>query len=613
MKTSISSVIIVGGGMSGLAAAVSLLQIMSHDTNKMNVTLLESKDRLGGRVWTVHTKNTTASSTATTTPLDLGAMYWHGGLELSVLQDLMKRYASISSSSFLPAPLQPLQTFVTGGTSAHPAHSQAVWKIQVQPSDDDDNNNNIDDVRMNGEWQDLTDEQIQRGHDLWAQWNHYLQQQQEQQLPTTDATAMKKEEEESEIIIAMKRCLEHFQWNVLQTTQDRRLFLFQLHMAFPLDAGIPFHRAAPLSSSTSSSAAAGSSSSNNNSNTSWDWVNVGGADVVMATGMESVISALRHTVEQDPRGTIHLGERVVTIEQWSVVADRLVTGTAATTTARDNEDYDKSATTPRHCRVTTASGRAFEARACIVTLPLGVLKEKAAHHHHDDDDPLSPPLFRPPLPARKREALRRAGLGTLNTVVVQWNRPVCRPESGVTAYYLIAASAAVAQQNGNKDSTRGINNNPLRHGFICSGLLRGKARQDPTITQFHLSETEHLDFDNLTYWKEQAWEVVRPLVKDTSDNDDTPLQIVDLHVSQWHLDPDILGSYSAPTTLTRGDSDRQLLAESVDRVWFFAGEHTHYEGRYQSIDGAYETGVRAANEVQDVLYHHHHHHEAVET
>jgi monoamine oxidase len=73
--------------------------------------------------------------------------------------------------------------------------------------------------------------------------------------------------------------------------------------------------------------------------------------------------------------------------------------------------------------------------------------------------------------------------------------------------------------------------------------------------------------------------------------------IVDLKLSQWHLDPDTLGSYSAPTTLTQGNSDRRLLAESIDNVVFFAGEHTHYQGRYQSMDGAYETGERAAREV----------------
>lgn len=56
-----------------------------------------------------------------------------------------------------------------------------------------------------------------------------------------------------------------------------------------------------------------------------------------------------------------------------------------------------------------------------------------------------------------------------------------------------------------------------------------------------------------------------------------------------------MGSNSAPTRPTRGNDDRQTQA--IGDVIFFAGEHTHYQGRYQGIDGAYETGIRAAREV----------------
>jgi uncharacterized protein with NAD-binding domain and iron-sulfur cluster len=49
-----------------------------------------------------------------------------------------------------------------------------------------------------------------------------------------------------------------------------------------------------------------------------------------------------------------------------------------------------------------------------------------------------------------------------------------------------------------------------------------------------------------------------------------------------------------PATFTDGNRDRQLLAEPIDNVLYFAGEHTHYTGRYQSMDGAYTSGERAA-------------------
>ena len=56
-------VVVVGGGMAGIAAARKLQQ------NGHKVTLLEARDRMGGRVWT---------STSLGFPTDLGASWIHG-------------------------------------------------------------------------------------------------------------------------------------------------------------------------------------------------------------------------------------------------------------------------------------------------------------------------------------------------------------------------------------------------------------------------------------------------------------------------------------------------------------------------------------------------------
>src|SRR5690606_8663259 len=50
----------------------------------------------------------------------------------------------------------------------------------------------------------------------------------------------------------------------------------------------------------------------------------------------------------------------------------------------------------------------YEADAAIVTLPLGVLKSDAVR-------------FDPPLPARKRDAIARLGMGTLAKVVLSFD------------------------------------------------------------------------------------------------------------------------------------------------------------------------------------------------
>lgn len=53
-----TDVLIVGGGVGGLVAAAG-----------MRVTLLEARDRLGGRIWTRQTPNY---------PVELGAEFIHG-------------------------------------------------------------------------------------------------------------------------------------------------------------------------------------------------------------------------------------------------------------------------------------------------------------------------------------------------------------------------------------------------------------------------------------------------------------------------------------------------------------------------------------------------------
>jgi hypothetical protein len=116
------SVLIVGGGLSGLAAARKLLNSSEWNSDlskkSLQVTLLESKDRLGGRVHSVEMEASTsaASDVVASVVVDLGGMYWHG--ESPILQQLRRDFSD-------------WQTVSTGGTSMHPAHGQAVWMMRT--------------------------------------------------------------------------------------------------------------------------------------------------------------------------------------------------------------------------------------------------------------------------------------------------------------------------------------------------------------------------------------------------------------------------------------------------------------------------------------------------
>lgn len=505
MVENVPSVIVIGGGLSGLAAARTLLSSQQHSSRTtMQVTLLESKDRLGGRVHSVNIMgdNDTATTVTTTTAIDLGGMYWHGSSP--VWQKLKREWLD-------------WETVPTGGTSMHPGQNQAVWMRKATTMIQTNNNTNDDGIK----YTELSPRQMESAQSLFDEWQAFMETSYLNHT-STHATAADTSRSSPELLQEWSDAAFSFVCHESvhhEQQQEQRLLCetwlrFQLTMTFELDHGLGLSEHAMPGLLTD-----------------WDWIDFAGEDPVSLRGMGYLVKLLADNI-QAAGGMIQTNARV----------ERIL--------------YHKNDS----CLVTTTDGNVYKADACIVTLPLGVLKARATD------------MFVQPLSASKQAALDRAGVGVLNTVVVQWKLPVCR--SNATAYYLM------------KDSS---DRNPLRHGFICSGMLRG---QNPTITQFYLGEINH-PFDNHTYWKEQAWKVVRDVVPFAVEMDD----IVDLKLSQWHLDPDTLGSYSAPTTLTQGNSDRRLLAESIDNVVFFAGEHTHYQGRYQSMDGAYETGERAAREV----------------
>ncbi len=65
MSTHQTDVLIIGAGIAGLAAANELA------SSGLNITILEARDRVGGRIFTLHPEDTE-------TPIELGAEFVHG-------------------------------------------------------------------------------------------------------------------------------------------------------------------------------------------------------------------------------------------------------------------------------------------------------------------------------------------------------------------------------------------------------------------------------------------------------------------------------------------------------------------------------------------------------
>lgn len=511
------SVVVLGGGLSGLAATRHLIeqhrqQLASHTLPwNLQVDLLEANpDRLGGRVWTTYMTQQDNAAMGSENPVDLGGMYWHG-IEGHVF-------------SKLKAEFPHWKTIPTQGTSINPARGGSRWLYTPAST----TTASTEMTELDSDWVDDI------MPDLVLRWNatmeHHIRDY-FHQLKDTTATMQ-----------AVTPSSLWLQWSdaffqSLPSDTERALLQFQLRMAYPLDLGLPFPKM-----------------SMDGFLKNFEWQTLAGDDHIALDGMKTLIDQLEKDilVEGNPlsSGTTNARNQTATTHSnpsplSTDLSAKIHTGQRAV----------KIRHLPDSCVVETERGTIFSANACIITIPLGVLKE----NHHS--------LFEPQLDSSKQDVLARVELGTLNTVAVQWNRDICGP---TTAFNLLHSLPQ---------------DNPLSHGFVCPSMLRNG---DGSLIQFHLGNTS-VPFDDETYWKKMATDVVRAIVPDITTSD-----ILQIAWSKWHLDPDFLGSYSTPSTWTKGNVDRKVLAQQVGSSLFFAGEHTHTMGRFQSLDGAYHSGQLAA-------------------
>jgi len=200
-------------------------------------------------------------------------------------------------------------------------------------------------------------------------------------------------------------------------------------------------------------------------------------------------------------------------------------------------------------RVTTTRGD-FTADAAIVTLPLGVLKSGAVD-------------FSPPLPASKRGAIDRLGMGNLAKIVVRFDKPFWPTDQYVFGYLC----------------------QPLRDRPTLIVSL-WKTHEIPALV-LHAGGSLAREVERWPIAQAQAWamDVLRDIF-----GDDVPMPR-SIERTEWDLDPYSRGSYSFVAVGSTPD-DIDELAKPAGRV-YFAGEATnrhHWAGAH----GAYASGVREA-------------------
>ena len=198
----------------------------------------------------------------------------------------------------------------------------------------------------------------------------------------------------------------------------------------------------------------------------------------------------------------------------------------------------------------------FDADAVVVTLPLGVLKERSVE-------------FAPALPPEKQRAIARLGMGQLAKVVLLYKKVFWPRDQYVFGYMCRPV----------QDRPTMVVNLAKTHDVAALVLLAGGslARRIETMP---MAECES--------W---ALSVVRDVFGDSAPRPKS------VERTQWNIDPFSRGSYMY-VAVGSSPQDIAALADPVADTLYFAGEAT-YRYHWAGAHGAFASGVREAARILD--------------
>lgn len=214
-------------------------------------------------------------------------------------------------------------------------------------------------------------------------------------------------------------------------------------------------------------------------------------------------------------------------------------------------------------RSSWGTSRVFTAKAAIVTLPVGVLRQRG------DDTEV---VFEPHLPPEKQVALSRIEMGHVVRVAL-WFRSAFweRVENGRYRY------AGFFRDPGQPFPTYWTQL-PVRGELLVAWAGGPKAAALHDVTQAQRIALALEGCGALFGAPELTGEEFEAAV--THD---------------WMRDPFARGAYSY--VLVNGESARETLAAPIDDTVFFAGEATSDDGQGGTVNGALQSGERAARQV----------------
>jgi monoamine oxidase len=210
--------------------------------------------------------------------------------------------------------------------------------------------------------------------------------------------------------------------------------------------------------------------------------------------------------------------------------------------------------------------RTIRARAAIVTLPIGVLR------HRGDDTAVA---FAPDLPATKHAALASLEMGHAVRIVLRFR----------TAFW------EQVRDGRYRDAAFFRSNGPFRAYWTQLPL-----RSEQIVAWAGGPRATALGGASAADLIRCALEGFGTML---GEPDRTRAEFEAGAVHDWTTDPYARGAYSY--VAVGGGDARTALAAPVDDTLFFAGEATSNDGQGGTVNGALETGERAAREAAAVL------------
>lgn len=219
-------------------------------------------------------------------------------------------------------------------------------------------------------------------------------------------------------------------------------------------------------------------------------------------------------------------------------------------------------------------GTTYQADHVILTVSLGVLQQKCS--------PLScKPLFDPPLPEDKQLVIQKLGMGQVNKVALEFSKPLHSHSTGTFRLIWLESEYGFPEQY--PWATKLYTVSRIRDSNMYMAWFCGEDAQAIEA----LEDSEVAEGICLVLEKFLQTPVERP---------------IRVERSRWCKDQLFLGSYSY-NTVGSSKVDREILAKPVSGSTplqlLFAGEATH-SSLFGTTNGAFETGIRAANEVLDL-------------